>query len=56
MGLEKGGLTMDVADIIMISVCVPLLIMMGVLCYVLLAIMLKEEFGKNIWPFNRKEE
>lgn len=47
---------MDVADIIMISVCVPLLIMMGVLCYVLLAIILKEEFGKNIWPFNRKEE
>lgn len=47
---------MDVADIIMIAVCVPLLIMMGVLCYVLLAIVLKEEFGKNIWPFNKKED
>ena len=47
---------MDVADIIMISVCVTLLIMMGVLCYVLLAIILKEEFGKNIWPFNNKED
>ena len=47
---------MEATDIIMISVCVPLLIMMGVLCYVLLAIILKEEFGKNIWPFNKKEE
>lgn len=47
---------MEATDIIMISVCVPLLIMMGVLCYVLLAIILKEEFGKNIWPFNKKED
>ena len=47
---------MEATDIIMISVCVPLLIMMGVLCYVLLAIILKEEFSKTIWPFNRKEE
>lgn len=47
---------MDATDIIMLIVCVPLLIMMGVLCYVLLAMILKEEFGKNIWPFNRKEE
>lgn len=32
---------MDATDIIMLIVCVPLLIMMGVLCYVLLAIILK---------------
>lgn len=47
---------MDVADILMLSVCIPVLIMMGVLCYVLLAMILKEEFGRNIWPFNKKEE
>lgn len=55
MELEKGRwIRMSVVDIIMISVCVPLLIMMGVLCYILLAMILKEEFGRNIWPFNRK--
>lgn len=47
---------MDVADIIMISVCVPLLIMMGVLCYLMIAMILKEEFNKTIWPFNKKED
>ena len=46
---------MEATDIIMLIVCVPLLIMMGVLCYVLLAMIFKEEFGRNIWPFNRKE-
>ena len=47
---------MDTADILMISVCVPLLLMMGVLVYILLALVLKEEFNKDIWPFNKKEE
>lgn len=47
---------MDVADIIMISVCAPLIVMMAVLCYVLLALILKEEFDKTIWPFNKKED
>lgn len=47
---------MDTADIIMLIVCVPILIMMGVLLYILLAITLKEEFGKNIWPFNKEED
>lgn len=47
---------MDVADAIMLIVCVPLLLMLGVLIYILLAIVLKEEFGKNIWPFNKKED
>lgn len=47
---------MDATDIIMLSVCVPLIIIMGVLCYVLLAMILKEEFGRNIWPFNKKED
>ena len=47
---------MSAVDIIMISVCVPLLIMMGVLCYVLLAMIFKEEFNKTIWPFNKKED
>lgn len=47
---------MDTADIIMLIVCVPLLIMMGVLSYVVLAIVLKEEFNKDIWPFNKKED
>ena len=28
---------MDAVDIIMISVCVPLLIMMGVLCYLMIS-------------------
>ena len=47
---------MDAADVIMVSVCVPVLIMLGVLTYILLAIVIKEEFNKNIWPFNKKEE
>ncbi|MBR2248558.1 MAG: hypothetical protein IJ880_16340 [Bacilli bacterium] len=47
---------MDIADIIMITVCVPLIVIMGVLCYVLLALILKEEFDKIIWPFNKKEQ
>ena len=47
---------MDIADILMISVCIPILLMVGVLTYILLAIVLKEEFNKNIWPFNGKEE
>lgn len=46
---------MNTADIIMLIVCTPLLIMMSVLVYALLAVMLKEEYGKNIWPFNKKE-
>lgn len=47
---------MDAADIIMLIVCVPILIMMGVLLYILLAVTLKEEFGKNIWPFNKEDK
>lgn len=47
---------MDAADMIMIITCVPLLVMLGVLTYVLLAIVLKEEFNKDIWLFNKKEE
>lgn len=47
---------MNTADVVMLIVCIPILIMMGVLLYILLAITLKEEFGKNIWPFNKKEE
>ena len=47
---------MDTADIIMLSVCIPILLIVGVLTYILLALVLKEEFNKNIWPFNRKEE
>lgn len=47
---------MDTADIVMLSVCVPVLLMLGVLTYILLVIVLKEEFGKDIWPFNKKEE
>ena len=47
---------MNTADVIMLSVCVPVLIMLGVLTYILLAIVLKEEFDKNIWPFNREED
>lgn len=46
---------MDTTDIVMLSVCVPILIMMGVLVYILLAVILKEEFDRNIWPFNKKE-
>lgn len=46
---------MGTADIIMLIVCIPILIMMGVLLYILLAITLKEEFGKNIWPFKEEE-
>lgn len=46
---------MDIADIIMISICAPLIVIIGVLCYVLLALILKEEFDKIIWPFNKKE-
>lgn len=47
---------MDVSDIIMLSVCVPLLIMVGILTYIVIALLLKEEFDKNIWPFNKKED
>lgn len=47
---------MDTADMIMLITCVPLLVMLGVLTYVLLAIVLKEEFNKDIWPFNKKEK
>lgn len=47
---------MSTADILMLSVCVPILLMVGVLTYILLALVLKEEFDRNIWPFNRKEE
>lgn len=47
---------MDTTDILMLSVCIPILLMMVVLTYVLLALVLKEEFGKNIWPFNKEGE
>lgn len=47
---------MDAADILMISVCVPILLMVGVLTYILLALVLKEEFDKTIWPLNKKED
>lgn len=47
---------MDTADTIMLSVCIPILLMMGVLTYILLAVILKEEFGKNIWPFKEDED
>ena len=47
---------MDTTDILMLNICVPILIMMGVLVYALLALVLKEEFDRNIWPFNKKEE
>lgn len=46
---------MNTADIIMLIVCIPILLMMGVLLYILLAITLKEEFNKSIWPFNKEE-
>ena len=47
---------MSTADIIMLSVCIPILLMIGVLTYILLALVLKEEFNKNIWPFNKEDE
>lgn len=47
---------MNTADVIMLIICIPLLLMMSVLIYVLLAVMLKEEYGKNIWPFNKEGE
>ena len=47
---------MDAADILMLVVCIPLLIMLGVLTYIVIALVLKEEFDKNIWPFNKKED
>lgn len=46
---------MNIADILMLIVCIPLLLMMNVLIYILLAVILREEFGKNIWPFNKEE-
>ena len=47
---------MDTANILMLIVCIPLLLMVSVLTYVVLALILKEEFDKNIWPFNKEEE
>lgn len=47
---------MSPTDILMLSVCIPILLMVGVLVYILLALVLKEEFDRNIWPFNKKEE
>lgn len=47
---------MDTADMVMIIVCIPLLVMMGILSYVVLALILKEEFNKTIWPFNKEEK
>lgn len=47
---------MDTADMLMIIVCIPLLVMVGILTYVVLALILKEEFEKTIWPFNKKED
>ena len=47
---------MDTTDVLMLIVCIPLLIMTGILTYVVLALILKEEFEKTIWPFNKKEE
>lgn len=46
---------MNQADILMLIVCIPLLLMVGVLTYVVLALILKEEFDKNIWPFNKED-
>lgn len=45
---------MNAADIVMLIVCVPLLIMVGILTYIVIVLVLKEEFGKNIWPFNKE--
>ena len=47
---------MGPTEIIMLIVCVPILLMMGVLVYILLALVLKEEFDKSIWTFNKKED
>lgn len=47
---------MSPADMLMLIVCIPILLMVGVLVYILLALVLKEEFDRNIWPFNKKEE
>lgn len=47
---------MDTADILMLIVCIPLLLMLGVLTYIVIALVLKEEFDKSIWPFNKKED
>ena len=47
---------MSPADMVMLIVCIPILLMVGVLVYILLALVLKEEFDKNIWPFNKKED
>lgn len=47
---------MDTADILMLIVCIPLVIMLGVLTYIVIALVLKEEFDKSIWPFNKKED
>ena len=47
---------MDTADILMLIVCIPLLLMVGVLTYVVLALILKEEFNRNIWPFKKEGE
>lgn len=46
---------MDITEILTLIVCLPLLLMMNVLIYILLAVILREEFGKNIWPFNKEE-
>lgn len=55
MNVRKLGGDMGAADIVMLIVCIPILIMMGVLLYILLVITLKEEFGKSIWPFNKED-
>ena len=47
---------MDTADILMLIVCIPLLLMVGVLTYVVLALILKEEVNRNIWPFKKEGE
>lgn len=46
---------MNTADMVMLIVCVPLLIMVGILTYIVIALVLKEEFDKTIWPFNKEE-
>ena len=47
---------MDTAEILMLSVCIPILLMVGVLVYILLALVLKEEFDRKIWPFNKEDK
>lgn len=47
---------MDIANIIMLIVCIPIILMVGVLVYILLALVVKEEFDRNIWPFNKEDE